>query len=150
MTGYRWRCVGGGLERKALCFLRMFRFVRKRCLAENLSVSTLTTILVSGQDEASFVGKCLYIKHLVSFRTHSVRVYDLVDLAHQAGSHCTPLDQIHLACRSCGQMRSALVVEEAVTTCSCSFFAVVGVASGNQNQQAADVDEDGRWVACGL
>jgi hypothetical protein len=90
-----------------------------------------------------------FFQNLVSFRSHSVHAYDSDDLAHRVGSHCKPLDQMRLAYQSCGQRRSALVVEAAAAIIrSCSFYAVVGVVSGNRNQPAADVNEDGRWAAC--
>jgi hypothetical protein len=126
----------------------MLRSVHKGCLAATPALSTLTTIVVSGQEELFLFGYHFLFKRRVSFQRRSVRAYDSVDPAHQAGSHYTPLDQMRLACRSCGQKRSDLVVEAAVTTRSCSFFAVVGVASRSRNQPAADVNEDGRWAAC--
>jgi hypothetical protein len=128
----------------------MLRSVHKGCLAATPALSTLTTIVVSGQEELFLFGYHFLFKRRVSFQRRSVRAYDSVDPAHQAGSRCTPLDQMRLACQSCGQMRSDLVIEAAATIRSCSSFAVVGVVSGSQNQPAAGVHEDGRWAACGL
>jgi len=90
----------------------------------------------------------LLLSHNVSRRTCSVHECGLADPVRQAGNRYKPLDQRHLACRSCGRKHLALEVEAAAKSCPCSISAVVGVVLGTRSRPTAGAHVDGHLAVC--